>query len=111
MNPKAIFQGSWKTSLVGIAMLVLMSGPELYAYITAHGMENPRQFWTGLGLFLLGIFARDRNKTSQDDGLPPKILQQTITGELVPVPTQDISGRMIEPDSDRKAEVIILPPK
>lgn len=96
---------------MGIVMLVLISGPELYAYITVHGMENPRQFWTGLGLFLLGIFARDKNRTSQDDGLPPKVLQQNANGELVTIPVQDIDGRMVIPDENRKAEVIILPPR
>lgn len=94
-------QGSWKTTVAGIAAFLTLNAPEIYDWLMEHQNLDWRKMGFGLCILLLGIFARDKNKTSQDDGLPAKIVQVDDVGNVTNVPTFK--------DGERAPEVIVTP--
>lgn len=65
---------SWKTTLAGVVTFVLVAGPVILTYVQTNNVSDAKQFWTGLGILVLSILARDNNKSSEQVGagvIPP----------------------------------------
>lgn len=95
-----MFQGSWKTTVAGALAFLTLNATEIYDWLSAHQDLDWRRMAFGFFVLLMGIFARDKNKSSQDDGLPPKIVSVDPAGNI---------SNVTESKDERPPEVIVAP--
>ncbi len=84
---QSFFKTSWKTTLAGIAYFCWEVGHEVYASQHGHPIEA-RALGRAIFGAALGYFARDWNKSSEDEGLKPnavdlKAVQDLVSGVIV----------------------------
>jgi hypothetical protein len=59
---------SWKTTILGIAAFVTLNWQHVYAYYLSNQTLDAKHFWLGLIIMVLGIVARDGDKSSEQTG-------------------------------------------